>query len=135
MPKEPDESADNERQNKSVFQSWTPDDRKLLIITIAATVAANIITVILVALAIILARSFRPHPRTTGNYESVFGSSLLPALGVWTVLSFWRHSRRKRATDSVDRMIRWTMAILGIFEGLFILSYILAFIGFAAGVR
>ena len=50
------------------MKSLTSEDRKLIVITVAATVAANLITVVVVALAIIIARDFRPQPGTPKSY-------------------------------------------------------------------
>jgi hypothetical protein len=59
--------------------SWTSEDRKLLIITIAATVIANIVTIIIVALSIIALRWMRPVPGATrGDYAVFWLFSLAP---------------------------------------------------------
>ncbi len=52
-----DKLSNAKKQKDPLFKNWTLGDSKLLIIAIAATVAANIINVILVALAVIIARS------------------------------------------------------------------------------
>ena len=135
MPDTKDESSNTGNQRNSLFSNWTSDDSKLLVITIAATVAANIITAVMVALAIIVARSMRPNPATPGNYAFLFGTSIFPLLAVWSVLFFFRVSRREKNKDLVDQAIKWTLIIVGTFEGMFALSYILAFIGFAIGIK
>jgi hypothetical protein len=47
----------------------------------------------------------------------------------------WRHSRHEKSTYPGERVVIWTINILGIGSGCFALLYILAWIGFAAGIR
>jgi hypothetical protein len=126
---------------KSAFRNWTKGDIKLFIITVAATVAANILTVIMVALAVILARSSRPNPPTPGNYAFFFAITLFPLLGLWGCF-YGLHIARGRHTsrtigvpDFFDKTIKWTLVIIGVVEGLISIIYILTWIGFAAGIK
>lgn len=135
MPKMTNISTVDGKREKSIFRNWTPGDSKLLVITIAATVTANIVTVILVALAVIVARSFRPNPGTPGNYAFLFGISALPVITACVAFSTLRRLRRERATFLGDRAFKWVMAILGITAGFSALLYILGWIGLAAGIR
>lgn len=61
------------------MKSLTSEDRKLIVITVAATVAANLITVVVVALAIIIARDFRPQPGTPKSYFLLIPVTATPA--------------------------------------------------------
>jgi hypothetical protein len=135
MPETKDKPPDGEKKRDPIFRNWTSDDSKLLIITIAATVVANIFTVILVALAVIVARSMRPNPGTPGSYAFFFGSSLFPLMGVWVILSFLRITRRGKEVDFTGRVIKWIIIAVGILEGFFALLYVLGMIGFAVGVK
>jgi hypothetical protein len=135
VPDTKDEPSNAGNQRNPIFRNWTSGDSKLLVITIAATVAANLITAVIIALAIIVARSMRPHPATPGNYAFLFGASLFPLLAVWAVLFFFRVSRHEKNRDLLDQTLKWTLIIVGTFEGMFALSYILAFIGFAIGIK
>ena len=135
MPETKDKPPDTEKKRDSIFTNWTSGDSKLLIITIAATVVANIFTVILVALAVIVARSMRPNPGTPGSYAFFVGSSLFPLIGVWMILSFLRITRRRKEVDFTGRVIKWIIIAVGILEGFFALLYVLGMIGFAVGVR
>jgi hypothetical protein len=135
MPKETDESADSERPNKPIFQSWTPGDIKLLIITIAGTVAANIITVIVVALAIIAARSGRPTSNTPGAYAFLLGATSFPVITVYMAFSYLHHIRHRRSNSFGDQAFKWVLTILGLASGCIALVYILTWIGFAVGIK
>jgi len=135
MPDKKDESSNAENHRDSIFRNWTSDDRKLLMITIVATVAANIVTVVVVALAVIIARSMRPNPGTPGNYAFLFGSSIFPLLAVFTVLHVLHTSKHEKKRDLWYQVVKWTLIAIGAFEGLFALLYILAFIGFATGIK
>jgi small-conductance mechanosensitive channel len=135
MPNRKDEHSKADEQNTTIFRNWTQDDSKLLIITIVATVLANIITVVLVALAVIIARSSRPHPGTPGNWAFFFGSCLFAIVSGYSALWFFRDSRRKKATDSFVKVIKLILAISAISTCFIASLYILALIGLAAGVR
>jgi hypothetical protein len=64
-----DEQSLDKSQRKSGVENWTPNDSKLLVITVVATVSANVITIILIGLAIITARYFvRPLYTPRVNY-------------------------------------------------------------------
>jgi hypothetical protein len=131
----PDESSNNEKQKKSIFSNWTPGDSKLLMITIAATVVANIVTIILVALAIIVARSFRPNPGTPANYIFLLGISAFPALAAYAAFSSLYRTRRKSIASPFDKVRKWAIVITGLGAGFLTLLYILGWIGFAVGVK
>lgn len=135
MPKATNEPTGDEKRKNSILQGWTPDDNKLLVITIAATVAANIITVVIVALAVIIARSVQPHPGTPGNYAFFLGTSIFPVMTACAAIYFWRRSKHEKDFSFPLRTIKWAIVILGIFGGVVTLLDILAWIGFAAGVR
>ena len=96
-----------------ILQGWTPDDNKLLVITIAATVAANIITVVIVALAVIIARSVQPHPGTPGNYAFFLGTSIFPVMTACAAIYFWRRSKHEKDFSFPLRTIKWAIVILG----------------------
>jgi hypothetical protein len=52
------------------------------------------------------------------------------------VLWFFYHLKHEKDTDFADlSIIKWTMVILGIFAGFTTLLYVLAWIGFAVGIR
>lgn len=134
-----DESSDTGKQGSRIFGNWTPDDSKLLVITVGATVVANLITVMFVALAIIVARHSLQQPASVGDYAFFAGTGIFPALAIFSILWFFNHrrhdKRRDKGTDFTDRIIRWVLVIVGICEGFYALLYLLAWIGFAAGFR
>lgn len=117
--------------------NWTPDDTKLLIITAGATVAANIITIVVVALAIVVARSTHLTPGATVGYWVFFwASAFFPLMTIAMVVVFWRNRRGRAALDSfVDRVIRWVMAFAALFSAFMTLIYLLSLIGLATGIK
>src|SRR5271166_6217330 len=104
MPEVADRPADNGNRQQSTFETWTPGDSKLLVLTVAAAVVANIVTVILVALAVIVARSFRPHSGTLGSYAFLWGSAAFPIMTVYIAFSALRRSRRQKPASSDIRV-------------------------------
>jgi amino acid transporter len=122
-------------KEESVLQGLTKEDGKLFLITVAATVVANIVTVIIVAIAIILARSARPHPATPANYAFSFVFALVPALvGLPTLYSLSRFKGSSQLSDNVNKVIKLIIRVLVIVVGTLSLLFILAWIGFAAGI-
>lgn len=59
----------------SFWASFTQADMRVLVITFAGTLAANIVTVLVVAVAVVVARS-SAHPKPTG-------SSVLSTMGLY----------------------------------------------------
>jgi hypothetical protein len=116
--------------------SWTSEDRKLLIITIAATVIANIATIIIVALSIIALRWMRPAPGATrGDYAIFWLFSLAPISTVFLTFIWWRDSRRDKEVSNGWRANRWIVIPIFAFEALFLLLYVLAALGLAVGLN
>ena len=67
-PKDPASSDAVGRSRESYVKSLTDEDRKLIVITVVATVAANLLTVVMVGLAIIIAHNLRVTPDTPKSY-------------------------------------------------------------------
>jgi hypothetical protein len=82
MTDSPADEAPEERE-KPFWQSFTQADIKLLMVTFIGTVAANIVTVIVVAVAVVLVRS-SAHPKATGR--SVLTATLFALLDLAIVL-------------------------------------------------
>ena len=115
------------------MKSLTADDRKLIVITVAATVAANLITVVLVALAIITARAFNPQPHTPLNYLAILSVTATPATITLIAFSVRYDLRNKEAIAA--KIVRWVMAALGIVATFSLLLLLLGWVGFASGVK
>jgi len=131
MPDQIESSNEN-----SIFRNITKDDVKLFIITILATVAANIITVIIVALAVIVARGARPTPPTPGNYAINFALSLGPMILLWSaVFPGLRILATHKMPDLFAKVFKWLIVALLVAEGIITMIYILMWIGFAVGIH
>ena len=128
-----DEVRDPGRQKRFILGNWTSDDKKQLIITIAATVAANVITIIIIALAIIVARSFRPHPATSASYAILLSSSTVPISIILMALSV--RSDYTRSASIVGKIVKLIMTVIAIATGFLILLGLLGWIGIAVGVK
>jgi len=126
----PNESESNKQKN-SLFANWTINDSKLLMITITATVVANMVTIIMVAMAIIVARSFRPKPATPQNYIFLFWITPFLVLAAYGAFSSLYRKRNVRSAP----VIKWALIIVGLGTGFLALLYVLAWIGFALGVK
>jgi uncharacterized BrkB/YihY/UPF0761 family membrane protein len=141
VPEETDKVADDKKRN--FFSEWTSGDTKVLVITIAATVAANIITVLIVALAVILARTAQPHPGTPEFYALFLGFTAYCVFGVIMVFSGWRNAKARKSEESnldpttaqIVRIARWVIAVLGTLILFGTLIFVLAVVGFAVGVK
>jgi small-conductance mechanosensitive channel len=131
MPETESEPEESKKQSNSLLKTWTPDDTKLLAITAIATMAANVVTVILVALAIIVARSFRPNPGTPGNYVFLAIPSILMILGTGLIIS--RRSFKRDESENIVSL--WFSRIVNVLIIFSALLYTLAWIGFAVGIK
>ena len=128
-----DEYKDIGRRKRFIFGNWTSDDKKQLVITIVAAVAANVITIIIVALAIIAARSFHPHPATSASYAILLSSSTVPISVILMALSV--RSDYTRAVSVVSKIVKLIMTVIAIAAGFLILLILLGWIGIAVGVK
>lgn len=130
------ENSDDSANKSKDSISWTADDRKLLIITVAATIIANMVTIIIVALSIIVLHWMRPTPGATkGDYVIFWLFSLAPASTVFLTFIWWRESRRDKTVRKGWRESRWVVIPLFLFEALFLLLYVLAALGLAVGLN
>jgi hypothetical protein len=129
------EKAEEHNEQKPFLRSFTREDTKLLLVTILATAIANVITVVIIALAIILARMARPHPATTGNYTFLFFYTLVPAVTILPLcFPLLKIMNSKKRLDIVSWIAKWFLIAIIIFEVLFSIVSILAWVGFAAGI-
>jgi hypothetical protein len=122
------------RNNKSFFPAASTDDIKLLVITFVGTVAANLITVLIVGLAVIIARE---HIFNTNHANGVgiaalifmtFSTIILPVL--W--LSGLRRMRHR--TDTPGPIVKMVMVSSVVMTGIAILL-ILTWVGIASGIK
>jgi Na+/phosphate symporter len=117
---------------KPFFQSFTREDVKLFMLTIVATVIANVITVIVVALAILFARS-QPHPVTPGSYIILLVSTVtcivvVPS-GFFIIAAVWKGSTQN------EKFIKWAGLIIFPALAIFGVIFILTWIGLAEGIH
>ncbi len=129
------ENSRSEEKKEAIFGNWTAADSRLVIISGFSAFAANLLTVLVVVLAIVASRSALPHPLTTANLVFFWASSLIPAIALLFISAAWiRLKREKKNSGTLERVIMWTFIPLGIFEGFALLSYMLALIGIAAKI-
>ena len=97
------EEPEQEHQ-ESLWASFTRADMRLFLVTFAGTVAANILTVMLVAVAIILDRpSSGPRPTSTGMIILIF---LALSLGIVVGIGVQTLRRAGPVDDGLGRLIR-----------------------------
>jgi hypothetical protein len=125
------EPAEKERQ-ESVWASFGRADAKLFMVIFAGTVAANVVTVMIVAVALIAARSGsngRPH---LGAVLIYLGCVIA---GVVTVGVGVQALRQKRPKDTESRVIALMVAAFTLLMGLLSSVYLLVLLGYAVGVK
>lgn len=123
-----------EEREHSFWASFSQADLRLFLLTFAGTVAANVVTVVVVAVALILARpplSERPTPYSVLIFLAVvvFGT-----LGVYVTLTSFRRSRR-RTRDPATLPTEALMLLTGLALGLLTLVFLLTLLGYAVGVK
>lgn len=116
---------------KSFLQSITRDDFKLFIITIAATVIANVMTVVVVALAILIAR-WQSRP-ASGSHSALIVPTIaslgLTLCGFFIVAAFWR------GDSPYEKFMKWSGLVIFSIMGIFAVVFTLTWIGIAEGVH
>jgi hypothetical protein len=104
---------------------WSDADRRMLLITLMGTIAANIGTVLLVAIAIVLDRFLTKHPNLKGsNFAFWFPASVI----LYTAIVGWLYyQRRQKGLDIGETIFFWIFSVVWVI-------LIVALIGYAAGV-
>jgi uncharacterized membrane protein YqjE len=128
-----DQSAKDEK--KAVSLTLTSEDIKLLVVTFAGTVAANLITVLLLGLAIIIGHSFHPTGRSFWPYGILLAMTAMAVISVLAAISTWRRSRDVKETSFEYKAIRGALAVMGLSGVFMLLLFMLAWIGIAAGIK
>jgi hypothetical protein len=118
--------AEAEPKKESLWDSFTRTDLKLLIVTFAGTLAANIVTVIVVAVAVVIARWNLAGQRL--SIRVVIGNLVAAVVFMGCEIIIIRRMRR---TGQKDILLVTLVAA----SGLFILLFVLVLIGYASGVR
>jgi hypothetical protein len=128
----PERQAEKERQ-ESLWASFTRADMRLFLVTFAGTVAANLVTVVVVAVAIIFARpsnSARPTPGVVFNYLYLVSFGILALVGL---LGWFRKNRSKGSTSRTVATIWVVFATVTLV--LMTLVPLLVLLGYAVGVK
>lgn len=110
---------------KSGLLRWSPGDIKLLVITLVGTVTANLITLIMVGLAIYLVRQ---GLNSKGDIDSsaYLQFAALGCLLIFTSSMIWWARSRKPRTIGLEKLIYFGLAI--------VLSLLLL-VGYAARIK
>ena len=121
---------ESKKQDEPILRSFSRDDAKLLIITFAGTVAANIITVILVGLAIVSARSsgFTTHR----SWSSILLDVAVLIAGI--VMPIIVFIKRRTIMDSDPKVAVWLIGIT-LMLMIFALYLVFELIGMAARIK
>jgi hypothetical protein len=130
-PDETQEEPAEERQ-RSFWASFSQTDLRLFLVTFAGTVAANVLTVMIVAVAVIAARPENSgRPTASGALDDILVLAIAATLlgismAAWSPWRPW--VGRLRALNVVGPVITVVL-------GLFTLVYLLILLGYAAGVK
>lgn len=110
------------------------EDRKLIVITVVATVAANLLTVIMVGLAIIVAHNLRVTPNTPKSYLLLIPVTCTPATVALIALSIVKFDLRGKGSR-VAQVVRWVMIAVCAVATLCLAVLLLAWVGYASGIK
>lgn len=114
---------------KPVFPSFSQDDIKLLMITFAGTVAANIVTVLFVGLAIVAAHS------ADITHLSLISILVLPVVTIGGIMvPIVVRTSLRRLRDS-DKLLKKIVIGLTIFLTGCTIYFLLVWVGIAAGIK
>jgi hypothetical protein len=113
------------------MSDWTPDDMKMLAVTVIATVTANLITILLAALTFIAARYARSMWPTPGSYALFSVLAVVSAAAIRLAIK----NRTLFLRGELDRYGRIAFITCTIFCVLLLLFFALAAIGIAANIK
>ena len=122
-----------EERQPSLLASFSRADLRLLLVTFAGTVAANVVTVMVVAIAIILARPRVVGAPPTVNVVLAFLVSAVSALGFLPFLILY--FRDKRAKGKISPREDVLIVVLLMLMGLLGTLALLTLLGWAVGVK
>jgi hypothetical protein len=131
QPATAEEGAGKEHE-ESFWASFTRADRRLFLITFAGTVAANVVTVMVVAIALIVAR---PPPGVRPTPAAVLLDLGVVVIGLMTIGIGVAALRRWRPRDTTSRANDMVTLVLTVVMGLFTLVFLLVLLGYAVGVK
>ncbi len=107
----------------SELRSFTADERRALYINTLAGLAANLLTVVVVAVAVVFTRAQSTKTGSDITFYALLGALvLMPIMGIWS-------ARNRRARGRIF------LASSFCFMGLIGLTLLLAWLGKAAGIR
>jgi hypothetical protein len=112
----------------------TAEDRKLIVITVVATVAANLLTVVMVGLAIIIAHNLRVTPDTPKSYFLLIPVTATPATVALVALSIVKFDLKGKDSTAAQ-VVRWVMIALCAVATLCLIVLLLAWVGYASGIK
>ena len=121
-----------EEREGSLWVSFSQADMRLFLVTFAGTVAANIVTVMVVAVALIASRPANGGRPTVG---SVLIDLFCVISGVMTVGIGVAAFRYKGRRDTTSRTITVMIASVTVFMGLLASVYLLILLGYAVDVK
>ena len=121
-----------EERERSLWASFSQADMRLFLVTFAGTVAANVVTVMVVAVALIVAR-----PQISGR-PTVGAVLILVGFAVTGVVMVGRNVislLRKRPRDTTSRTLNAPLLTLTVLLGLITSEIVLVLLGLAVGVK
>lgn len=122
----PEEPGEKERQ-EPFWASFNRADMKLFLVTFAGTLAANVLTVMLVAVAIISVRTRFVKPTPIG----VIGALIVALLGGLGIVAIPQILREKGQTR-LNKVVGWIMVAVVCSVTVLI---VLSLLGYAAGIK
>jgi hypothetical protein len=115
-------------------KSLTAEDRKRIVITVLAAVAANLLTVAVVGLAIIIAHNLRVAPGTPKSYFLLIPVTVTPATVALIALSIVKFNLSDK-NSAVAQVTRWVMIAVCALDALCLVVLLLAWVGHAPGIK
>ena len=117
---------------KSFWASFTQADKRLRLITFAGTVAANFVTVMVVAAAVILTRPPNTSGPTLGSVLIYLGCVICGVLAVGVGITV---VRRKPPAGTIFRTFAVTLGFFLVAMGLITSVFLIVLLGEAAGLK
>jgi hypothetical protein len=115
------------RSRAGCVKSLTAEDRKRIVITVLAAVAANLLTVAVVGLAIIIAHNLRVATDTPKSYFQLIPVTVTPATVALIALSIVKFNLNDK-NSAVAQVTRWVMIAVCALDAICLVVLLLAWV-------
>jgi hypothetical protein len=130
-----DDAEQTSEQSKLSSVQWSSDDSKLFVVTLAGTIAANLATVLIVALSIAVARWMLSGSHFNLIDAAMAGFAILVSAFIFYLLIIWNKYMPTTKRFSAKWLSKQYFNVLAIIVSSIGVIFLLALAGVASGIH